>query len=508
MKLAQLLFGIALVLAADTVNAIGLLHKIIIPDLNHYNHVSPIITPDGSYQGLVATESSGKRVDLFNRTGAMTDSMFLQNYCIMSLARLSENGDSIIVYSLQDTTGTVYINGSNVTFSFPRLTVTTIVGELVASETIDPAVYTYGGGGNTEVYISVSSSIAFEFDNEFRPTKLLLKSGFSVSVSEMTIGTTTSKGQNYIAYSLDLATDLVRIGVGNYVTGDFGSPESCGSAYTNNSYYSVYDDPDNSYSSFSTRFRVINCDSTIGNRVDSKSSQYLFAGNFLTNTGTDELIYVGSMQDLLGLHDSAESHWACYRIDENVISEAWYIPSPRGFEPYQYLPHRNGIIGIVFGLTVRTLDCATGGFVDSIPLGHTMLNRTFLPDASRSYPDLFGRLGDTAFVYDLNTPTDAGSDPDNSLPASFVLDQNYPNPFNPTTTISFSLPEASDITLAVYNILGRRVTMLADGSFPAGTHMVSWGGRDDRGKAAASGIYLYRLQTDEFSLSRKMLLLK
>jgi len=95
-----------------------------------------------------------------------------------------------------------------------------------------------------------------------------------------------------------------------------------------------------------------------------------------------------------------------------------------------------------------------------------------------------------------------------SIPGEFQLSQNYPNPFNPTTSISFNLPEAGQVTLAVYNILGQQVAIVAEGLFSAGPHEVVWDGTDDSGVPVSSGVYLYRIQTGQFSETRKMLLMK
>ncbi|MBU0983975.1 MAG: T9SS type A sorting domain-containing protein [candidate division Zixibacteria bacterium] len=94
------------------------------------------------------------------------------------------------------------------------------------------------------------------------------------------------------------------------------------------------------------------------------------------------------------------------------------------------------------------------------------------------------------------------------LPTRFALEQNYPNPFNPETRIEFSLPEASAVTLAVYNVLGQQVRTLASGDLPAGTHSVVWNGTDDYGRSVASGVYLYRLETGASVVTKKMMLLK
>ncbi len=90
-----------------------------------------------------------------------------------------------------------------------------------------------------------------------------------------------------------------------------------------------------------------------------------------------------------------------------------------------------------------------------------------------------------------------------SLPSEYVLSQNYPNPFNPVTTISFSLPVASHVSLEVYNVMGQRVTTVADGFYGAGVHACEWDG-----SAVASGVYFYRIETPEFIETKKMMLLK
>jgi len=91
----------------------------------------------------------------------------------------------------------------------------------------------------------------------------------------------------------------------------------------------------------------------------------------------------------------------------------------------------------------------------------------------------------------------------NSIPVNFELSQNYPNPFNPNTTIKFSLPEAANIKLTVYNILGQQVSELVNDYKAAGSYLVNWNAEN-----LSSGIYIYRLESGNFSISKKMTLLK
>jgi hypothetical protein len=89
------------------------------------------------------------------------------------------------------------------------------------------------------------------------------------------------------------------------------------------------------------------------------------------------------------------------------------------------------------------------------------------------------------------------------IPAGYNLTQNYPNPFNPATTISFALPEASSVKLIVYNLLGQAVAELVNGYRTAGSYEVNWDA-----SALTSGVYLYRLESGDNVIARKMTLLK
>ena len=95
-----------------------------------------------------------------------------------------------------------------------------------------------------------------------------------------------------------------------------------------------------------------------------------------------------------------------------------------------------------------------------------------------------------------------------SVPTAYALRQNSPNPFNPQTSIMFDMPNAGDVRISVFNVLGQNVTDLIDGRMEAGTHEVVWNGKDRDGATVASGIYFYRIDTDQYSETKKMMLLK
>ena len=89
-----------------------------------------------------------------------------------------------------------------------------------------------------------------------------------------------------------------------------------------------------------------------------------------------------------------------------------------------------------------------------------------------------------------------------------VLNGNYPNPFNPTTTISFSLPTEQDIELTIYNIKGQKIKTIYSGTADVGDHSIIWEGKDNSDKQVSSGIYFYKLTTNNKELTRKMLMMK
>lgn len=91
---------------------------------------------------------------------------------------------------------------------------------------------------------------------------------------------------------------------------------------------------------------------------------------------------------------------------------------------------------------------------------------------------------------------------------SFFISQNYPNPFNQTTKIEFALAKSGFVTLQIYDLLGRKVRTLVSEHLSSGYKSVLWDGKNDAGKDAASGVYLYLLKTENYEESKKMVLLK
>ena len=137
-----------------------------------------------------------------------------------------------------------------------------------------------------------------------------------------------------------------------------------------------------------------------------------------------------------------------------------------------------------FDITTPNVDWKFGGYIRT----ETDINDTNKTNASN-------------YVNILHNPTVYVKE--EIIPRKYVLYQNYPNPFNPSTKINFSVPQASEVNLSVYNILGEKVVTLINGFLESGLHSVIFDGRN-----LASGTYIYRLQTPVFIQTKKMLLVK
>ena len=144
--------------------------------------------------------------------------------------------------------------------------------------------------------------------------------------------------------------------------------------------------------------------------------------------------------------------------------------------------------------------------LESLPPSH---NATLLDTEGKITVDLraqdsyrFEGGGKRVFLLNIGEakPLDRLSD---GLPARHALHQNHPNPFNALTTISFDLARTNSMNISLYNVLGERVAVLADGTFPAGRHQLDFDAGD-----LSSGVYFYRMEAKQFVDVRKMVLMR
>jgi hypothetical protein len=118
------------------------------------------------------------------------------------------------------------------------------------------------------------------------------------------------------------------------------------------------------------------------------------------------------------------------------------------------------------------------------------------------------KISPSLAIWSKLTSTSVDDETGGKLPHNYALSQNYPNPFNPSTTIEYSVPKRSLVTIEICNLLGQKVRTLVNETKSAGTYKSVWDGTDDMGKQLSTGVYFYRLRAGDAIESKKMLLLK
>lgn len=237
-----------------------------------------------------------------------------------------------------------------------------------------------------------------------------------------------------------------------------------------------------------------------------------------TSCGTTANINSGQYYSMK-IRYSTDDETISYYLNDQLISESEYVAENRSPD-YIYLVHGNEQAGSY--LDIDNLKIVSGN-TPYTWLKASDFSGVVFEDATGAMTLSFNTEGVEAGTYetDLRVYT---NDPENpvfeipvtltvgeavsteepsSVPGSITLDQNYPNPFNPETTIAFELPEAARVKLEVYSITGKKVAGLINSRYNAGSHEFRFNASE-----LASGVYIYRLQTESAVLSRQMVLIK
>ena len=158
------------------------------------------------------------------------------------------------------------------------------------------------------------------------------------------------------------------------------------------------------------------------------------------------------------------------------------------------------------GWKLITWDLAQDSVIGWVNGNGTISGNSYVDSYQLTYSEGGAITGSIVFddfrVVDKGVPTST-QEADSDLPSEVQLSQNYPNPFNPVTSINFGLPENSDVSLKVYDMLGREVAVLFDGFKRQGYHSITFDA-----SSLASGVYIYRLSTNKGAVTKKMTLLK
>ena len=176
-------------------------------------------------------------------------------------------------------------------------------------------------------------------------------------------------------------------------------------------------------------------------------------------------------------------------VDPNTGAVSWDPPEPYpGVELLGYNIYLDGVFLAFLNVPNYILTGLVNGLVYTVGI-------------SAVYDLGESDIVEAQFVY-------TGTGAENNLIAKTELTGNYPNPFNPTTIIAFSMNEACNVTLEVFNVKGENVKQLVSDQFSAGQHSVVWNGTDENNQPVSSGIYFYKLRIGNFQQTRKMILLK
>ena len=174
---------------------------------------------------------------------------------------------------------------------------------------------------------------------------------------------------------------------------------------------------------------------------------------------------------------------------------------------------------IGFSLTGSVVPAGSEGVLFSVSATYDPNNNgqqtviTALEEGSGGSRLLFAGSGGTSLdctFWDRNWIIGTGADDlgVDGIVNKFELNDNYPNPFNPSTSISFSLANYGEVSLIIFDALGREVDKLVSGIYTPGSYNVMWNGTDSNGNEMSSGMYFYRLNAGEFTQTKKMLFMK
>jgi len=170
-------------------------------------------------------------------------------------------------------------------------------------------------------------------------------------------------------------------------------------------------------------------------------------------------------------------------------------------------PDSNDVVGQVykFGIYGGDNEAGRGGFGNNhvANIDDSQPNTTIHTQFGSINPPFYSH-----WDFDNNMPTDVEDMEEAIVIRDPNLRENYPNPFNPTTTLTFELPKQMKVSLVVYDVLGRKVTELVNGIQKQGVHKVVWNGADSRGRPVSSGVYFYRMITDNYQRTMKMMLIR
>ncbi|MFH1525181.1 MAG: T9SS type A sorting domain-containing protein [Bacteroidota bacterium] len=264
---------------------------------------------------------------------------------------------------------------------------------------------------------------------------------------------------------------------------------------------------------YSVQGGVLYTEQIFRDSVDTNGCKYLFVNAYYTggaSTYNEPPLYKIDISFNIFIFPTYHHlNYLWYKLDADS-GDSWWVKRPDSTTPGEKAFLTKVYDGLVLGkiTTIKRIEYYMMMPGDTNSTGFYLTTREIALGIGMIYewkdavqPDfLIGAIidGDT-----LGTITSVESEMTNNLLTDIILHQNYPNSFNPKTVIKFQVPSSKFIKLEVYDILGRDVQTLVDAPMSAGEHEVIF-----NGSGLPSGVYIYTLKVNEFSQSRKMLLLK
>ncbi len=470
------------------------IHSDWIPEANYVQAIDPILSPSNQLLGLACLKSDRLEILLFDRDTIVHISNLNNLGYPVSMTNLIQ-GDTLVIYIDYD----VGYYGDSTYFQKVSL-----IGDDVCHDTARYAIPTMWNYRDREAH---RQKVRIEKANQGSEVRLCIE-------KHMTYYDFSSGGAEW--WREDLSTTmfidpvslalLERFSYPFMERGRFNSsPDRQFAAY--GMHYYDYQDPTSSgYYRFSSMQLLDSSGHADFQENFAYGDQWLAVGDVSDQYPFDEVIYYGLNAGLDGAHAPAQWNLSCYNFSTGSPVEVWYRPIS-GIQ-LDYLLERASVLMAWRGdSTLLFINAADGDIFDSTVVpGHSSVKQAF---AYWNDSPLHAAVmvGDSAMILEFDAIVDVPSS-EPLTPSSFTLSQNYPNPFNATTEIRFSLAQSADVSLTIYNLLGQEVKTLIDGKFSAGEHRVTWDGTDSIGHPCATGVYLYRLESEETSLSRKMILLK
>jgi hypothetical protein len=192
-----------------------------------------------------------------------------------------------------------------------------------------------------------------------------------------------------------------------------------------------------------------------------------------------------------------------------TADSGWHLEYPSFKEDGTLHLSRTTIFGLNTKKQIRSVSGTANIFYGYWQEQHVALGVGWIYDDNHGYFETgYGQTSEligiqkNGILYGTTAPTEVKKPLDNS-PTELKLDQNFPNPFNPSTTISFTIPSRSFVSISIYDVLGRTVSVLTSEELPAGTYSRQW-----NASGLPSGVYFYRMQTVSSFETKRMLLTK